>query len=45
MPETPEELYARAAGALRMPAVETWETFPFDGDLRPRMLMPPVSEE
>lgn len=28
-----------------MPAVETWETFPFDGDLRPRKLVPPVSEE
>ena len=45
MPETPEELYARAAGALRMPPVETWETFPFDGEIRPRTLMPPVSEE
>ena len=31
--------------ALRMPPVETWETFPFDGDLRPRSLMPPVAEE
>jgi len=45
MPETPEELYARAAGALRMPPVETWESFPFDGELRPRALMPPVAEE
>ena len=45
MPETPEELYARAADALRMPLVETWETFPFDGDLRPRVLVPPVTEE
>lgn len=35
MPETPEELFARAQDALRMPPVETWETFPFDGALRP----------
>ena len=45
MPETPEELYERAAGALRMPPVEEWETFPFDGDLRPRELRPPVESE
>ena len=45
MPETPEELYARAAGALRMPPVETWDTFPFDGELRPRALLPPVGQE
>ena len=29
MPETPEQLYARAAGSLRMPPVEEWDTFPF----------------
>lgn len=45
MPETPEELYARVAEALRMPPVETWETFPFEGDLRPRALLPPVACE
>jgi hypothetical protein len=45
MPETPEELFARARDALRMPPVETWETFPFEGDLRPRTLTPPVAEE
>ena len=45
MPETPEELYARAAGALRMPPVETWDTFPFDGELTPRALLPPVAQE
>jgi len=45
VPETREELYARAAAALRMPPVETWETFPFDGDLRPRALLPPVARE
>jgi diadenosine tetraphosphate (Ap4A) HIT family hydrolase len=45
MPETPEELFARAAASLQMPAVETWETFPFEGDLRPRPLLPPVERE
>jgi diadenosine tetraphosphate (Ap4A) HIT family hydrolase len=45
VPETPEELYERAAGALRMPPVAEWETFPFDGDLRPRELRPPVERE
>ena len=45
MPETPEELYERAAGALRMPPVETWDTFPFAGEMRPRSLRPPVERE
>lgn len=42
MPETPEELYARAKDALRMPPLEEWETFPFEGELRPRPLEPPT---
>jgi diadenosine tetraphosphate (Ap4A) HIT family hydrolase len=42
VPETPEELWARAAGALRMPPVEEWETFPFYGEMRPRPLAPPA---
>jgi len=45
MPETPEELYARAADSLRMPKVVDWFTWPFDGDLRPRALAPPVEQE
>jgi diadenosine tetraphosphate (Ap4A) HIT family hydrolase len=45
VPETPEELYARTAGALRMPPVETWDTFPFDGTMMPRALLPPVAME
>jgi hypothetical protein len=45
VPETPEHLHARAAGALRMPSVHKWETFPFEGDLRVRPLGPPVAEE
>jgi diadenosine tetraphosphate (Ap4A) HIT family hydrolase len=45
VPETPEELYARAANALRMPPVHEWETFPFEGELRPRALQPPEQRE
>jgi diadenosine tetraphosphate (Ap4A) HIT family hydrolase len=45
MPETPEELYARSANDLRMPPVETWDTFPFDGEMRPRALRMPVDVE
>lgn len=45
MPETPEQLHARVAGALRMPPVESWETWPFDGELRPRALQPPMLAE
>ena len=45
MSETPEQLYARAADALRMPPVEEWDTFPFDGELSPRALLPPVERE
>jgi diadenosine tetraphosphate (Ap4A) HIT family hydrolase len=45
MPETPEQLYRRSAGALRMPAVGEWDTFPFDGEMRPRALRPPSKQE
>jgi len=45
MPETPEELYERVKDALRMPPVEEWDTFPFDGELEPRRLLPPVEKE
>jgi diadenosine tetraphosphate (Ap4A) HIT family hydrolase len=45
MPETPEELHYRAAGSLRMPPVEEWETFPFEGEMRPRALQPPEDRE
>jgi diadenosine tetraphosphate (Ap4A) HIT family hydrolase len=44
MPETPEELYERAKDSLRMPPVEEWDTFPFDGEMRPRELRPPAEE-
>jgi diadenosine tetraphosphate (Ap4A) HIT family hydrolase len=45
VPETPEQLYERVKDALRMPPVEEWETFPFDGELTPRPLRPPVERE
>jgi hypothetical protein len=41
--ETPEQLYERVAGELRMPPVEEWDTFPFEGDMRPRPLPPHLS--
>src|SRR5215471_5093386 len=45
MPETPEELYTRAANQLPMPQVNEWDTFPFDGEMRPRELRPPMDVE
>src|SRR5262249_46758405 len=45
VPETPEELYARGKEALRMPPVEEWEQWPFEGALRPRPLQPPEARE
>jgi diadenosine tetraphosphate (Ap4A) HIT family hydrolase len=45
MPETPEELYERAKDALRIPPVEEWEAWPFEGTPRPRVLRPPLERE
>jgi diadenosine tetraphosphate (Ap4A) HIT family hydrolase len=46
VPETPEELYARVQRVgLRMPPVEEWETWPFEGELHPRALQPPLDAE
>ena len=45
VPETPEQFYDRTKDALRMPPVEEWETFPFDGEIRPRALRPPADGE
>ena len=44
MPETPEQLHARAAGALRTPPVQDWDTWPFDGEIRPKPLAPLTPE-
>jgi diadenosine tetraphosphate (Ap4A) HIT family hydrolase len=45
MPETPEELWERARGNLRVPPVEEWDTWPFEGPAHPRALDPPVERE
>jgi diadenosine tetraphosphate (Ap4A) HIT family hydrolase len=45
VPETPEELYERAKDALRIPPVEEWEAWPFEGELRPKELLPPMNAE
>jgi diadenosine tetraphosphate (Ap4A) HIT family hydrolase len=48
--ESAEELYARALdaadaeGRLPMPPVVGWETFPFEGEIRVRPLLPPADE-
>jgi diadenosine tetraphosphate (Ap4A) HIT family hydrolase len=45
MAETPEQLYERVRDALRMPPVQEWDTFPFDGEMRPRPLRPPEDRD
>ena len=45
MPETPEQVWERAHGALQSPPIEEWETFPFVGAARPRELERPVDAE
>ena len=50
MAESAEELYARVVaqvgdgGHLPMPPIAQWDTFPFEGDLRVRPLLPPGPE-
>jgi diadenosine tetraphosphate (Ap4A) HIT family hydrolase len=44
MPENAQQIHARAAGALRSPAVEEWDTWPFEGPVRPRALAEPGPE-
>ncbi|HEU4514168.1 MAG TPA: hypothetical protein VFR87_13765 [Nocardioidaceae bacterium] len=51
MPETAEEVYARVVaavgedGRLPLPEHAAWDTFPFDGDIRTRILQPPLEAE
>jgi len=45
VPETPEQLWERAKDSLRMPPVEEWDTFPFDGEFRPRALEAPAEQD
>ena len=50
MPESADDFYARAVaaadreGRLPMPPVAEWETFPFEGEIRVRPLLPPADE-
>jgi diadenosine tetraphosphate (Ap4A) HIT family hydrolase len=44
MPESAQQIHARAADAPRNPPVEEWATWPFEGPVRPRALAPPASE-
>jgi diadenosine tetraphosphate (Ap4A) HIT family hydrolase len=49
--ETPEELYERALaaadaeGRLPIPPLGEWETFPFEGEISTRPLLPPLPVE
>lgn len=45
MPETPEQFWERVQGQLRVPPLEEWDTWPFDGDVTVRHLQPPVERE
>ena len=50
MGESADDLYARALaaadgeGRLPMPPVSEWDTFPFEGEIRVRPLLPPADE-
>jgi len=45
VPETPEQFWERAHGALRTPPVEEWDSWPFVGSVTPRELERPVAAE
>ena len=45
MAESAEELYERTRGNLRRPPLEEWVTFPFEGEIGLRELLPPLVEE
>lgn len=49
MPESPEELHARVIamapdGRLPMPPIAEWDTFPWEGEMQVRPLLPPTDE-
>jgi hypothetical protein len=44
MPETPQELHDRVSGALRTPPLNEWDSWPFEGDVRPKALAPLTPE-
>ncbi len=51
MAESPEQLYRRASaaadadGRLPVPSLEGWDSFPFEGELRVKPLLPPEPAE
>jgi hypothetical protein len=45
MSETPEQFYERVSGSIRRPKLEEWDTFPFEDDIRPRVLERPAPED
>jgi diadenosine tetraphosphate (Ap4A) HIT family hydrolase len=44
MPENAQELFSRSVDALQTPPVGEWDTWPFDGEIRPRALAAPGAE-
>ena len=44
MPANAHEIHARAASALVTPAVQEWDTWPFEGPVTPRALAAPGPE-
>jgi diadenosine tetraphosphate (Ap4A) HIT family hydrolase len=45
MAETPEQFYARtSAQPLRVPPVQEWASWPFEGGVTPKALVPPAPE-
>jgi diadenosine tetraphosphate (Ap4A) HIT family hydrolase len=44
VPESAEQIYRRSVDALRTPPVEEWDSWPFEGDIRPKALAPPEPE-
>jgi hypothetical protein len=44
MPESAQQIYDRAVDSLQMPPLEEWDSWPFEGDLRPKTLDPPAPE-
>jgi diadenosine tetraphosphate (Ap4A) HIT family hydrolase len=51
MPESAEEIYARVVslvgrqGRLPMPPVEQWDIFPWEGEIVPKVVQPPLEAE
>lgn len=51
MPESAEEVYARVValvgreGRLPMPPVEEWDIFPWEGEMVPKVVQPPLAAE